>query len=192
MNNRKSKLADAVGLQESPFMRELPPGYPSILTDDEEFMRRYREVQTEFYSRLAKIQRDIEENPNFDGWIRLCELLGEARNDKRVASSLGASEFVELMIDLASDSLGASSAKQAIEPLLKALINDKQREKAQSRNADKRAWVQEEWKKHGRSPDAGYRGNKTDFSRAYAKRLKNEFEVEITVESIRDRWLKGL
>jgi hypothetical protein len=56
-------------------------------------------------------------NPNADGWIGLIEILEGARKDKRVRTSAGAVDFLDLVIDLASDALTASTADQAIEPL---------------------------------------------------------------------------
>lgn len=59
----------------------------------------------------------ILNNPNADGWIRLIEILEKARKDRRVASSDGAVDFLDLVVELASDALTASTADQAIEPL---------------------------------------------------------------------------
>lgn len=59
----------------------------------------------------------ILSNPNADGWIRLIEIMEKARKDKRVRASSGAIDFLDLIIDLASDALTASTADQAIEPL---------------------------------------------------------------------------
>lgn len=59
----------------------------------------------------------ILRNPNADGWIRLIEIMEKARKDKRVRTSAGALDFLDLVIDLAGDALTASTADQAIEPL---------------------------------------------------------------------------
>ncbi len=60
----------------------------------------------------------IKANPSADGWIRLIELLRKAENDKRVVSSPGAMGFLELIVDLASDALTASTAEEAVQPLI--------------------------------------------------------------------------
>ena len=60
----------------------------------------------------------IQANPNSDGWIRLIDLLRKAQNDKRIQSSTGASDFLDLMIELASDSLTFSTADLAVQPLI--------------------------------------------------------------------------
>lgn len=75
------------------------------------------ELDAKLQARLAAIADRIMANPNADGWIRLCEILKKARTDKRIASSAGASEFLELMCELAADALTTSNAKQAIKPL---------------------------------------------------------------------------
>lgn len=70
-----------------------------------------------FQEYFAKEWERILQNPNADGWIRLIEILEKARNDKRVLTSAGATDFLGMAIELASDSLTASTADQAIEPL---------------------------------------------------------------------------
>jgi hypothetical protein len=70
---------------------------------------------------IREIADKILANPNADGWIRLLEILRKAEKDKRIKSSPGASEFLELTIELASDALTASTAEQAIEPLNHAM-----------------------------------------------------------------------
>lgn len=71
------------------------------------------------------------ENPNFDGWVRLCEILKKAKQDKRIASSAGASEFLEVVYELAADSLTLDSGDAAFEPIteeLKALVKKLRKE----------------------------------------------------------------
>lgn len=68
--------------------------------------------------RLKEYAHQIQANPNSDGWIRLVDLLRKAQNDKRIQSSPGASDFLDLMIVLASDSLTASTADRAVQPLI--------------------------------------------------------------------------
>lgn len=76
------------------------------------------ELEKRFAELFAEIAAKIAANPNADGWIRLLELLRKAEQDKRIKSSPGASEFLGLVIELASDSFTASTAEQAIEPLI--------------------------------------------------------------------------
>lgn len=199
MNKRKNKLRDDVYAKwpemQSPFMRELPPGYPPSLSADDEFMKRYGELQSKFYSeiekRLNEVRKMALESPYSAGWFRLCELLETATKDECISASTAPREFVELMLDLASDAILATSAEEAIEPLADVLLREKQQKNAQSRNAIHRAWVQDEWKKFGDTP-GGYGGNKTEFSKAYVMRLWNERNVKVSVDTMRDRWLKGL
>lgn len=73
--------------------------------------------EDEILKHFREIANKILANPNADGWIRLLEILRKAEKDKRIKSSPGASEFLELTIELASDALTASTAWQAIEPL---------------------------------------------------------------------------
>jgi hypothetical protein len=49
-----------------------------------------------------------------------------------------------------------------------------------------KAFVVGEWKQHG---DA-YKGNKSDFSRHYVRRVLAEFNVRITEKQMREVWLK--
>tara|TARA_R110002049_G_scaffold163963_4_gene329994 strand:+ start:62 stop:574 length:513 start_codon:yes stop_codon:yes gene_type:complete len=77
--------------------------------------------ESEILKRFRDIVANVLANPNADGWVRLLELLRKAEKDKRVKSSPGASEFLELTIELASDALTASTAEQAIEPLNHAM-----------------------------------------------------------------------
>lgn len=67
---------------------------------------------------LNEYTHRIQANPNSDGWIRLIDLLRKAQNDKRIQSSTGASDFLDLVIELASDSLTASTADRAVQPLI--------------------------------------------------------------------------
>lgn len=70
---------------------------------------------------IATAQERIRANPNADGWVRLCEILGAAKQDERIILSAGASEFLEVVYELAADSLTLDNANAAIEPVNKEL-----------------------------------------------------------------------
>lgn len=74
--------------------------------------------ERDLLNQFREIADKILANPNADGWIRLLEILRKSEKDKRIKSSPGASEFLELTIELASDAITASTAEQAIEPLI--------------------------------------------------------------------------
>jgi hypothetical protein len=131
----------------------------------------------------------IKATPGFEGWQRLWQLLDEARNDPLVKASPGASEFIELIFDLASDCY--TTADAALKPLFDIHNSTKAEELAALRHAamrEAREWVTAEWKAHR----TGYDGNKSEFSRHYSSRLRNERELIVTDRNIRERWLKGL
>jgi len=77
-------------------------------------------------AQLDAIVKKIRANPNADGWVRLCEILKKAKHDKRIIASGGASEFLELVYELASDSLTAANARPSLMPLTKALKSEEQ------------------------------------------------------------------
>lgn len=56
-----------------------------------------------------------------DGWIRLREILENAKQDERIAASSGAADFLELVCELAADSLKHEDAMQVLRPLANAL-----------------------------------------------------------------------
>lgn len=115
------------------------------MTNDEllQLMQAERAVRSpEEVRRRAEILAEVisfgendRANPNTDGWVRLCGILKEAKQDKRIASSCGASEFLELMFELAADALPFNNAEAALEPVtgeLKALVR-KLRKESRSR-----------------------------------------------------------
>lgn len=68
------------------------------------------------------------------GWSRLCEILNEAMQDKRIAGAVGLGaggpqDFLELMLDLAeiAQSNSASDSVQALKPLTKSMAADQLR-----------------------------------------------------------------
>jgi hypothetical protein len=141
--------------------------------------------------RFGEHFKELMADPNVDGWVRLCELLKDAKKDKRIGSSPGASEFLELMIDLAGDAITASTADEAIYPLAKAIKSSQNSAMARARWKKKREakqWVISEWIKYKDE----YKGNKAAFIRDYAKRIKNELGEKMEEKSIREYWLKGL
>lgn len=131
----------------------------------------------------------MKATPGFEGWARLWHLLDAARNDPMVKASPGASEFAELVFDLASDCYTTSDA--ALKPLFDIQDSMRGEDLAARRHAlnrEAKAWVLGEWQAHAE----GYARNKSEFARHYARRLLNERGVEVTDRSIREKWLKGL
>lgn len=60
---------------------------------------------------------------NGQGWLKLVDILETASKDPVVSASPGASEFLEIIIDLASDSLSSPDAITALLPLDAILPN---------------------------------------------------------------------
>ena len=54
-----------------------------------------------------------------------------------------------------------------------------------SKNNMAREFVRREWVKH----KGDYGGNKSEFSRVYVRRVKNELDVTITEKQMREVWL---
>lgn len=54
-------------------------------------------------------------------------------------------------------------------------------------NALARKFIQAEWALHR----TAYQGNKSAFARDYVRRIKREFDVEVTEKQLREVWLKG-
>jgi hypothetical protein len=148
-------------------------------------------VELLFGAQAAERLKEDMTNPNFIGWSRLCELLNGAREDKQIASSPGASEFLELMNELAIDAFYASTAEEALGPLIKTIKSAQARiaaNKGSKENKRAREWVISEWKQH----KAEYR-SKSDFARIYAKLVLNRFHIKpVSDRNIRERWLEGL
>lgn len=59
-----------------------------------------------------------------DGWLRLCEVLKDAMSDERIRSSVGASDFLEVVYELAADAFTADDAMQALKPIRAILAGD--------------------------------------------------------------------
>lgn len=74
-------------------------------------------LDAELQGWIAATAEKIMSNPNADGWIRLCEILKEAKADKRIAASGGASKTLEIFYEIAADALTTSNASQALKPL---------------------------------------------------------------------------
>lgn len=81
----------------------------------------FAEANKSLLAKIDVIHKEIMANPNADGWLRLCEILLEAKQDKRIVSSGGASGFLDLVFEIASDSFTAPTAEHAIKPLEKIL-----------------------------------------------------------------------
>jgi len=79
-------------------------------------------------AKIAAIAERISANPNADGWIGLCEILKKAKTDKRVVSSVPASEFLEVMSILAEDALTSTNAIKALRQLAPAIAGDQLRD----------------------------------------------------------------
>jgi hypothetical protein len=149
-------------------------------------------IELMFGKAAAEQFKEEMAQPNAAGWLRLWEVLHEARNDKQIAASPGASEFLELVNDLAIDALYAQSADEAVRPLIEIIQSSLQRAVANKRHdpsTKAKAWIVSEWKRE----KEGYKGNKSDFARHYARRITNEMDgLNVKERTIRERWLKGL
>lgn len=88
-------------------MKRLTPAQRKALEDATQMLQEWS----------AREGARIRSDPNADGWIRLLEIMEKARNDKRVRTSAGAADFLDLVVELASDALTAPTADQAIDPL---------------------------------------------------------------------------
>lgn len=115
---------------------------------------------------IEKVGAEIRANPNSDGWIRLCEILKSAKEDNRIQSSAGASDFLGLMLEIARDSLTAPSAYIALKPLAAIFKSDdseaqlqnlakarktagaNKSEKATKYHAAWRVWAKETWQQN--------------------------------------------
>ncbi|MBA2660087.1 MAG: hypothetical protein H0U72_11305 [Nitrosospira sp.] len=149
------------------------------------------EQLAELHAFFEKASAKIRANPNADGWMRLCEILKSANEDKRIKSSAGASDFMELMLLLAEDAITASSAEEAIQPLTSEFISSNARSIANKGHEPRRTakdWVVSEWMKY----KLDYKNNKSFFARDYALRVKNERGVRITERTIANKWLKNI
>lgn len=148
-------------------------------------------AKTTSSSEWAELHKEVMANHNADGWLRLCEILNEAKEDKRIISSPGASEFLVLMKELAADAFTASSGDEALQPLVEAIKSFRNKKIAIQQwkpNRVAKEWVISEWMKY----KSDYEGNKAAFIRDYTKRVKNERGVPVTEKSMREYWLKGL
>lgn len=81
----------------------------------------HTEMNKKLQGWIAAEQERIRANPNADGCIRLCEILKEAKADKRIAASGVASKILEIFYETAADALTTSNASQALKPLHSAL-----------------------------------------------------------------------
>ncbi|MBN9125697.1 MAG: hypothetical protein BGO99_13840 [Nitrosospira sp. 56-18] len=150
-----------------------------------------RQLQAEQRAKFDELRRKIEACPDSDGWIRLCEILEDSTDDERVKSSKGASEFLELMLELSQDAIFAPSVDVAIAPLKAALRSDHGKDMAQKRHEkdlEIKKWIREEWVIH----KTKYRNNKTTFANAYVKRILEKFGVKRSSRTIREDWLKEI
>lgn len=166
----------------------------SLFSSNPEFEKIGKEAAASVFTSNQKLKELIEKinaNPNADGWRRLNEILTEAAEDKRVVTSSGAMEFLELMKELAGDALTASTADEAIEPLVKVIRSSISRDSAIKRFRKEREaerWVIQEWLTH----KSAYKG-KSDFARIQLNIIREKFDIPCLKDrTIRERWLKGL
>jgi len=125
-------------------------------------------------------------NPEGQGWIRLCELLRSAAADPLVKASAPAAEFLELMSLLAEDALGSRTLDETLAPLSSALASSRARAK-HAKTERVTEWVLSEWSQHA----TAYERNKTAFARDYASRCKRERDTDVRERTIAFVWLKG-
>lgn len=85
-------------------------------------------LEEKFAAEFAAIVDKIKQNPNADGWLRLCEVLEKAKADKRIQSSPGALEFLGVVREIAADSFTCDEAIQAFRPLAPILAGDQLRD----------------------------------------------------------------
>jgi hypothetical protein len=166
----------------------------SLFSSNPEFEKIGKEAAASLFTSSPKLKELIERinaNPNADGWWRLNEILTEAKSDKRVLSSAGASSFLGLMKVLAEDAHIASNAEEAIQPLVKIIRSSISSESAIrrfSREREAKKWAIQEWLMHG----VGYR-SKSDFARIQVNMIRERFGIpSLTDRTIREKWLKGL
>jgi hypothetical protein len=147
-------------------------------------------IEFTFGKEAAERFKEEMAQPNAIGWLRLWEVLHDARNDKQIAASPGASEFLELMNELAIDALHAQSAEEAVQPLAEIIKSSLQRAAANKLHdpyTKARAWVVSEWKQNKTEYPS-----KADFARIHVPLARQKFDLErLTDRTIRDSWLKG-
>jgi len=74
----------------------------------------------EALDRFAPIVQKVRERmatPEGAGWVRVCDVLKRAKLDPAIAASPPAAEFIQIMLDLASDAISARDAETALRPL---------------------------------------------------------------------------
>lgn len=120
------------------------------------------------------------------GWLALCDGLTSLQHAPEVIASKPAAEFLAIMVELARDSLTASSGAQALEPLRSAWAAMTAARRHEETLSEK-PWVLSEWRLHRE----GYQGNASEFARVYSRRLLIERGVRVSDRTIRERWLKG-
>lgn len=89
---------------------------------------KFKAAAREKFEELIAIADKIRRNPNADGWMRLCEILGEAEADKRIQSSPGALGFLKVVHYIAADSFVYDDAIQAFRLLTPMLASDQLRD----------------------------------------------------------------
>lgn len=119
------------------------------------------EIVAKLKAQFESFADKVRENPNSDGWLRLCEILENAKSDNRIISSSGASEFVGLMYEICADSMFAANSKEALEPLEKIMTEKSTRGIRKIR----------ETKAH-------IKGGNTTAVKAEQRRIKNKKVVE--------------
>lgn len=123
-------------------------------------------------------------------WGRLLEHLRAAANDPVVKSSATALGFLDVITELASDSVSARTVDEVFEPLNSIFAVDAQSAKGKARhagNAAAKAWVLDEWNKNADE----YSRKKVAFADAYEALVRKKFGTSTTERTIRTRWLKG-
>ncbi len=137
-------------------------------------------------TQVIEFLANAEASPEGRGWLALCDGLTSLQHDSKVGASKPAAEFLEIMAVLARDSLAASSAARALEPLRSAWAA-MTAAKRHSETLSAKPWVLSEWRLHRE----GYQGNASEFARVYSRRLLIERGVRVSDRTIRERWLKG-
>jgi len=72
------------------------------------------------------------------GWLRLCEILESAKGDELIKTSGPARDFLDLVYEVAADSLFCGTADEAIKPLIHVIDSDRNSEKSRKSHKGRR------------------------------------------------------
>lgn len=187
------RIAERRGEQTDVFVEAILSQYrgglpPEAFPAFDEFARRHRVAIKNAAPTLLRHLRSTA--PAREAWGRLLEHLRAAANDPVVKSSATALGFLDVITELASDSVSARTVDEVFEPLNSIFAADAQSAKGKARhaaNAAAKAWVLDEWSK---SADT-YSRKKGEFADAYELQVRAKFGTSTTERTIRTRWLKG-